>query len=209
MTKILIVDDHPLIRAGLAQTFVEYMKKTEVTEAGSGEEALKILSVGQYDIAILDISMPGMTGLDLLKELKKRSIAVPVLVLSIHPENEYAIRAFKSGARGYLTKNAPPAELINAVKTILDGNRYITPGVTERLLNEVVEDGSRRPHELLSNREHHVMLALCAGKTISDIAREMGLHVKTISTFKLRILRKMRMRTVADITRYAVENSLI
>ncbi len=178
-------------------------------EARDANEALNLVQKETWDIVVLDITMPGMSGLDLLKELKRKYPKVPVLVLSIHPEDQYAVRALKTGAAGYLTKESAPEELVKAIRRIMNRGKYVSPSLAERLAFDLETEGSKPPHLRLSNREYQVMVMIAGGKRISDIAGEMSLSVKTISTYRARILEKMNCRNNAEITHYAIKNLLV
>jgi DNA-binding NarL/FixJ family response regulator len=182
---------------------------TVVDEAVNGQELLSKIQNNDYDMVILDISMPGRDGLDVLMEMKNIKPKLPVLVLSMHPEEQYAVRALRAGASGYLTKASAPQELIGAIRKVAGGGKYVTASLAEKLAEELDIDTRKLPHERLSNREHQVMMMLASGKTVSDIADELCLTVKTISTYRTRVLAKMGMKKNAELTLYAVHNKLI
>ncbi|MBI5640030.1 MAG: response regulator transcription factor [Nitrospirae bacterium] len=209
MYRILIADDHPIVRRGLRQILEENHAVLSVDEAGTGQEALEKVKNGKFDMVLLDISMPGMSGLETLDELKRFSPELPVLILSIYPEEEYAIRALKAGASGYLTKKSAPDELMTAIKKISRGERYISPSLADFLAVSLVEDRERPAHEGLSNREYEVMLMIVAGKSLKEIAAEKSLSPKTISTFRTRVLQKMKMKSNAELIQYALKNGLV
>jgi len=211
MTKILIADDHAIVRKGLIKILMESDAWTSVDEAGSGQEALDRVLKGSYDLVLLDISMPGRGGLDVLKEIKERLPFLPVLMLSMHPEKEYALRSMRAGASGYLTKDNVPEELVRAIRKVLSGGRYVTASLAEILAFEVEkkDHAGRLPHEILSNREYQVLRMIASGKTVSEIAGELFLSVKTVSTYRSRILEKIRAKNNVELTRYAFENRLI
>jgi len=211
MTKILIADDHAIVRKGLIKILMESDAWTSVDEAGSGQEALDRVLKGKYDLVLLDISMPGRGGLDVLKEIKERLPFLPVLMLSMHPEKEYALRSMRAGASGYLTKDNVPEELVRAIRKVLSGGRYVTASLAEILALEVEkkDHAGRLPHEILSNREYQVLRMIASGKTVSEIAGELFLSVKTVSTYRSRILEKIRAKNNVELTRYAFENRLI
>jgi len=211
MTKILIADDHAIVRKGLIKILMESDAWTSVDEAGSGQEALDRVLKGSYDLVLLDISMPGRGGLDVLKEIKERLPFLPVLMLSMHPEKEYALRSMRAGASGYLTKDNAPEELVRAIRKVLSGGRYVTASLAEILVLEVEKKdrAGRLPHEVLSNREYQVLRMIASGKTVSEIAGELFLSVKTVSTYRSRILEKIRAKNNVELTRYAFENRLI
>jgi two-component system invasion response regulator UvrY len=209
MIRVLIADDHPLIRRGLRQILSE---TSDIVVAGEAEDcasALHRLSKKKYDVVILDISMPGRGGIDVLTRIKDKNPNLPVLILSIHPEEQYAIRAIRVGASGYLTKNCEPDELLRAVRKVASGGKYIQETVAQKLAIDISSKTSNPPHDSLSNREYEVLRKIAAGKTVSVIASEMSLSVKTISTYRTRILEKMNMRNSAELTRYCFEHNLI
>ena len=207
--RILIADDHPIVRAGFKQVLSETPDLVVADEAGNGQEVLEHLKKKKYDVVLLDISMPGKNGLEILKELKTDYPKLPVLILSIYPEEQYAIRALKDGAAGYLTKESAPHELISAIRKISAGGRYISASLAEKLATYLNVDMTKSPHETLSDREHQVMRLIASGKTVSEIAESLNLSVKTISTYRTHILEKMKMKNNAEITLYAVQNKLV
>ena len=207
--RILIADDHPIVRAGFKQVLSETPDLVVADEAGNGQEVLEHLKKKKYDVVLLDISMPGKNGLEILKELKTDYPKLPVLILSIYPEEQYAIRALKAGAAGYLTKESAPHELISAIRKISAGGRYISASLAEKLATYLNVDMTKSPHETLSDREHQVMRMIASGKTVSEIAESLNLSVKTISTYRTHILEKMKMKNNAEITLYAVQNKLV
>lgn len=209
MLKILIVDDHAVVRAGLKQILAETQDMKVTGEAGSGSEALKMALHGSFDLVLLDISMPDMNGLDVLKELHKEDEALPILMLSMYPEEQYAIRALKAGAKGYLTKESAPDELIAAIRKVSQGGRYISLSLAENLAFYLGSDSNMSPHQLLSDREYQVMIMIASGKTVSEIADELVLSVKTISTNRHRALQKMGMKNNAEFTYYAIKEGLV
>lgn len=207
--NILIADDHPIVREGLKQIISETSDMTVADEAGNGREALDLVRKKEYDLLLLDISMPGRNGLEILKELKSEYPKFPVLILSIYPEEQYAVRAFRAGASGYLTKASAPNELISAIRKIVNGGRYVSESLAEKLTYYLDEDSLRPPHDLLTDREYQVMLMLGSGKTVKEIAEELFLSVKTISTYRTHILEKMKMKNNAEVTLYVVKNKLV
>ncbi|MFC1537648.1 response regulator [Gemmatimonadota bacterium] len=209
MIKILIVDDHPIFREGLRKIIGE-MPDMEVTgEACNGQEVLSKVQADNYDVVLLDISMPGRSGLDVLKQLKTENPQLPVVILSVYPEEQYAIRSFKAGASAYLTKLQAANELIAALKKVLQGGKYVSSALAERMAF-ILEDGTDKPlHEKLSDREYQVLLLIVSGKKTSEIAKEMFLSSKTIGTYRMRILAKMNMKSNAELTRYAIMNHLL
>jgi two-component system, NarL family, invasion response regulator UvrY len=208
MLSILIVDDHPVVRQGLKQILSEEFPGVLFGEAGSGLEAMLQAGKRAWDIVILDIGIPGMSGLDVLKELLEQRAEMRVLVLTMYAEEQYATRFLRTGAAGYITKDRPRSELVEAVRTVLEGGQYISPHLAERIAGTRTVTADR-VHETLSDRELKVMLGLAAGKRLTDIAAELDLSIKTVSTYKRRILDKMRMKVNAELTRYAIEHGLI
>ncbi len=207
--KILIVDDHAIVRAGLKQILAESEPPIEVLEAGDGVEALRLLRSEECDVLLLDVALPGKNGIDVLKQVKAEWKKLPVLVLSMYPEDQYAVRALRSGASGYMTKESAPDELLTAIRKVSTGGRYISPRVAEVLALEVDTLGDKPPHAALSDREYEVLCRIASGKTVSEIADEMALSVKTVSTYRTRILDKMKMKHNAELTHYAVRHGLI
>ena len=208
--NILIADDHPLIRKGLMQILADSIYIKNVYEAGNSTEVFKQLASKKVDVLILDISMPGKDGIEILKDVKIQNPDIPVLMLSIQPENQYAVRAFKYGASGCLNKASAPEELIDAIRKVQSGGRYLNDAVSEILLNDIASGNSAElPHKQLSEREYQVMLQLAKGKTISEISDKLNLSIKTISTYRTRLLTKMNLHTNSDLTYYAMKNNLI
>ena len=208
MLKVLVIDDFPLFRRGVRDLVVEGFHGAKVGEAANAPEMLEELRRKDWDLAIMDISMPGMNGLDALKQVKREFPALPVLILSMHPEEQYAIRMFKAGADGYLTKASAPEELVQAIKKVQGGGKYVSASLGEALAQTIKPGIEKLPHELLSDREYEVLCLIGAGKTVGEIAAATNLSVTTISTYRARILEKMRMKTNAELTRYAVEHRL-
>lgn len=207
--RILIADDHPLVRRGLKQVLADAFGRVEFGEVSDGREPLERVRGESWDIVLLDINMPGRSGLDVLADLKPLRPRPPVLVLSVHPEDAFALRALKSDAAGYVTKDAAPAELVAAVRKVLSGGRYLSPSLAERLVRALGEDTERPPHDALSDREFQVLRAIASGKSVSEVAAEMSLSVKTVSTYRARILQKLRLQTTADLIRYAIQKRLV
>jgi DNA-binding NarL/FixJ family response regulator len=207
--RILIADDHPIVRAGFKQILSETPDMQVTDEAGNGQETMACVRKKKLDVVLLDISMPGRSGLEVLKELKDEKPKLPVLILSMYPEEQYAIRALRAGASGYLTKASAPNELISAIRKVAEGGKYVSATLGERLTEFLGTDMTRPLHELLSDREYQVMLMIASGRTVSSIAEELCLSVKTISTYRTHILEKMRMKNNAEITFYAVRNGLV
>jgi two-component system invasion response regulator UvrY len=208
MLNVLVVDDSPLFRRGVRDLLVEGFQNAKIGEAGNAHEMLELLSKKPWDVAVMDISMPGMNGLDALKQVRQEFPDLPVLILSMHPEEQYAIRMFKAGADGYLTKASTPEELVKAIKKVHGGGKYVSPSMGEALASRFTPDAEKNPHELLSDREYEVLCLIGSGKTVSEIADKMNLSVTTISTYRARLLEKMRMRTNAELTRYAIQHEL-
>lgn len=206
--KILIADDHSAIRNGVKQILTDELNSVEFGEAANGAEVLKKMNEKKWDILILDVDMPGRNGLEILYQLKENKSNVPVLIFSMHPEEQLAVRALKAGASGYLSKNALNDELIQAVQKILSGKKYITPVVADLLVSQIENPLNKAPHELLSDRELHTFLLIAKGKSISEIADELSLSTQSISTFRHRILEKMQMKTTAELVTYAIQNKL-
>lgn len=209
MVNILIADDHAIVREGLKQIIKDDPQMVVSGEAGTGPEALDLLSKGAYDIVILDVSMPGPSGLEVLKQIKARWPELPVMMLSMYPEEQYAIRALKSGASGYLTKENAPDELVAAIRKAARGGKYISSSLAEKLAFNLETTTKKAPHEKLSDREYEVMCMIARGKTSTEIAEELNLSVKTISTYRSRILEKMGMENNSEIIRYAIKNHLV
>jgi DNA-binding NarL/FixJ family response regulator len=209
MQCILIVDDHAVVRAGLKQILADAFAGAEIDEAGNADEALGKVLKKEYSLVILDISMPGRSGLEVLRDLKYQKPNMPVLVLSVHPEDQMGIRLLKAGASGYLNKDSAPEELVKAVTKVLEGGRYVSAALAERLVLDIQTDSGKPPHEMLSDREFEVLCAIARGKAVSEIARDLSLSVKTVSTYRTRILEKMQMRTNAELTHYAVRQGLV
>ena len=208
MIKILIADDHPIYRKGLLQILMETPDMFAVDEAGSGEEALAKVWSKDYDLVLMDISMPGRGGLDALKVLKSHRPKLPVLVLSMHPEEQYAVRALRAGASGYLNKECAWDELVNAINKVLGGGKYVSAALAEKLADNLVGGNDKPLQEILSDREYQVFRMIASGKTVSAIAEELSLSVKTISTHRVRILEKMRLTNNAELIHYAITNKL-
>jgi two-component system invasion response regulator UvrY len=206
--KILLTDDHAVVRQGLKLILADHFKKAVFGEARNATEALNRVTKEEWDVMILDITMPGRTGLDVLQEVKRLKPKLPVLVLSMHPEDQFAVRMLKIGAAGYLTKESADTELVGAIKKVVEGGRYISPSLAERLASYLTIDVQKAPHERLSDREFLVFRMIGSGKTVGEIARELSLSVKTISTYRARLLEKMDLKNNSELTHYAVQNSL-
>lgn len=209
MIRVLVADDHTIIRDGLRQILADTPDLSVAGEAANGNEALEKIRSERWDVLVLDISMPGRNGLDLIRQIKSECPALPILVFSMHQEEQYAARALRAGASGYLTKEADSGLLVSVIRKVAQGGVYLSPRMAERMVRELHPGGERLPHETLSDREYQIFRELVSGRSVSDLADELCLSVKTISTHKKRILQKMRMTTTAELVRYAVENKLI
>ncbi len=207
--RILIADDHIIVRRGLRQILLEGFPDAEIEEVPDAEELIKKTIQADWDVIISDLSMPGRSGLEALQQIKQIKPKIPVLILSIHPEEQYALRVLKAGAAGYLSKDLAPDELVNAVNRVLLGKKYITATIAEKLASVLDQDSDKQPHELLSDREFSVLKSLASGKSVSEIAESMFLSVTTVSTYRARIMAKMNMKTNADLTLYAIEHKLL
>jgi two-component system, NarL family, invasion response regulator UvrY len=209
MTKILIVDDHEVVRDGVKSLFEAQRDTTAFGDATTAAEALQLITEQHWDIVVLDISLGGRSGLEVLKELKQMRPRLPVLVLSMHSEEQYARRAFNAGAAGYITKDSSRTELFQAIEKVRNGRKYVTSALAEKLIVYFDAGAEMPPEEALSDREFEVLRLIGSGKAVTEIAQLLGLSVKTISTYRTRLLEKMHMQTNAELTRYAVENRLI
>jgi two-component system invasion response regulator UvrY len=209
MIKILIADDHAVVREGLKQIISETSDMRVTDEANNGQEVLNKVSEQHYDVVLLDITLPGRSGLDVLKQLKSKMPKLPVLMLSVHPEEQYAVRTLKAGASGYLTKGSATDELIAAIRKISTGKKYVSSSLAEKLAFDLDLDYDKPRHEILSDREYQVMSMIASGKTVKEIADELSLSVQTISTYRSRILEKMKMKNNAEIIYYAVKQGLV
>jgi two-component system invasion response regulator UvrY len=207
--KILIADDHAVVRQGLKQILADEYRRATFGEASNAQEAIDRVDADNWDVVILDVTMPGRSGLEALREIRKTKPRLPILVLSMHPEDQFAMRVLKCGASGYMTKESAPGELVGAVKKVITGGRYVSPGLAEKMAAHLNTDFQVTPHERLSNREFLVLRLIASGKTVSQIADELSLSVKTISTYRTRILEKMVMQSNAELTHYAIQNKLI
>lgn len=209
MLRILITDDHAVVREGVKHILSEMPDPVIADEAGRGQEALEKVGKNEYDMILLDIAMPGRDGLEILKDLKLQKPKLPVLILSMFPEEQYALRALKSGASGYLTKDSIPDELIKAIQKILRGGKYISSSFSEKMLLSFDIDAEKPLHETLSDREYQVMRMIASGKTLKEIADELALSVKTVSTYRSRILDKTGMKNNAELTHYSFKHRLV
>jgi two-component system, NarL family, invasion response regulator UvrY len=209
MLRILIVDDHAVIRKGLKQILLEAFPDILIGEAIDAEDVLTKTLSDEWDIIISDLSMPGRSGLDVVQDIKQRHPKTPVLILSIHPEEQYAIRALKSGAAGYMSKDVATEELVIAIKKVLSGKKYISAAIADKLAENAGLDSSIPLHELLSNREYEIFILLARGNQVSEIAEQLSLGVTTISTYRTRVLTKLQMSNNTDLIRYAIDHQLI
>jgi len=207
--RILIADDHPVVRHGLKQILASDPKLTVVGEAKNGNEMLELARKLEWDVAIMDFSMPGKSGLDLLKEIKREHPQRPVLVLSMYPEDVHATRVLKAGGAGYLNKASASEELTLALRKVVSGGKYVSPSLAEKIALDLAPDGQKPLHEELSDREYRVMWLLASGKQIKQVAREMFLSASTVSTYRSRILKKLKLSGNADLVRYAIKHQLV
>lgn len=198
-----------MVRQGLKQILADEFLRATFGEAGTATEAIAKVWESEWDVVVLDITMPGRSGLEVLAEIRKSRPRLPVLVLSMHPEDQFAMRVLKSGAAGYMTKESAPEALVGAIKKVLAGGRYVSPALAEQMATYLGTDLQKPPHERLSDREFLVLRMIASGKTVSQIAGELALSVKTISTYRARILEKMIMQSNAELTHYAIQNRLV
>ncbi|HSM99225.1 MAG TPA: response regulator transcription factor [Gallionella sp.] len=208
MIRILVADDHAIIRHGLKQIIEESGEMRVVAEAECGIEALRKMREIDCDVVLLDISMPDMSGIDVLKQIHAERPQLPILILSIYPEDQYATRLIKAGAAGYMTKESAPSEVVKALLHVSGGKKYISPAVAEILANEIGADERKLPHQTLSDREYQIFLLLASARTVTEIADALALSVKTVSTYRGRVLEKMRLNNNAELMRYAVDHQL-
>jgi len=209
MLRILIADDHPIVRQGLGQLIAKTADMVVADEASNGSEVLDKARASHFDVVLLDISMPGLHGLDIIRQLKKESPRLPILILSMHSEEQYAVRAFRAGASGYLTKQSAPDELLAAIRKVSIGGKYVSSSLAEKLATDLEIGTGKLLHDTLSNREYQVMIMIAAGKTVAEIAEVLSLSVQTISTYRSRILEKMQMKNNVELANYAVRNQLL
>jgi len=207
--KILLIDDHSVVRQGLKLILADHYKRAVFGEARNATEAFACVARETWDVAVLDITMPGRSGLEVLKEMKRLRPKMPVLVLSMHPEDQFAVRMLKTGAAGYLTKESAAEELVGAIRKVVAGGRYISPSLAERMVSYLDMDLQKPSHERLSDREFLILRMIASGKTVGQIAGELSLSVKTISTYRARLLEKMDMKHNAELTHYAVQKTLV
>src|SRR5207244_522332 len=209
MISVVVIDDHAVVREGLNIMIAENPGMAVTAEAGDGFEALRVIQGEPCDVVLLDITMPNKSGLDVLKQLHSDSPRLPVLVLSMHSEDQYAVRVLRAGAAGYLTKESAPAKLVQAIRKVVRGGRYVSPALAEKLAFNLDTDSTKAPHEILSDREYQVLCMVASGKTVTMIAEELALSVKTISTYRVRLLQKLDMKNNAELTRYAIKEGLV
>jgi len=209
MIRVCIVDDHAVVREGLKRIISESPGMVVTAEAADGHEALKVIQEQPCDVVLLDITMPRKNGMDVLKELRARSPKLSILVLSMHAEDQYAVRVLRAGAAGYLTKESAPEKLIEAIRKVGRGGKYLSAAVAERVIYELQSDTSQAPHAILSDREYQVMCMIGSGKTVTEISEELALSVKTVSTYRVRILEKLNMKNNAEVARYAIKEGLV
>jgi len=209
MTRILLVDDHPVMRQGIKQVLSGAFHPAVVGEAATAEEGMREVRSTEWDVMVLDLTLPGVSGLALLKDLRRERPTLPVLILSMHPPDQFARRAMNAGASGYLTKDSAPNELVKAVGEVIAGRQYLNPAVIEGLVMQEEPDRRQRPHEALSDREYQVLRMIGSGLTVSQVATRLSLSVKTISTYRARVLEKMNMKTTADLIRYGIQHGLV
>jgi DNA-binding NarL/FixJ family response regulator len=208
MTRVLLVDDHAVVRQGLKQVLAESLPDATFGDAASADEALRMVRTAPWDIVVLDISLPGKSGIEALKELRAAHPRLPVLVLSMHPEEQFAVRALKAGAAGYVTKRTAARDVVAAVRKVLSGGRYVSASLAERLAAQTQAGSVEAPHETLSDREYQVFRLLAIGKTVKQIGKELRLSPQTVSTHRTHILEKMGMQTNAELIQYAMENQI-
>jgi len=208
MIRVLVADDHPVVRVGLREILTQKRDKAVLGEAGTGAEVLKLVALKAWDVIVLDVTLPDRSGLDVLKEIKRERPKLPILILSAYPEEEYAVRALRAGAAGYVTKKASPEELVRAVRRLAQGLRYMSPAAAEELIGALGNGLDQAPHERLSDREYQVLCLLGSGKSVGQIAQELERSVKTISTYRARILEKMEMQSNAQLVHYVLQRRL-
>jgi two-component system, NarL family, invasion response regulator UvrY len=209
MINVVVIDDHAVVREGLKRIISENPGMAVSGEAGDGYEAIKVVKDKPCDVVLLDITMPNKNGLDVLKQIRAESPRLPILVLSMHAEDQYAIRVLRAGAAGYLTKESAPASLVQAIRKVVRGGKYVSQTLVEKLVFDLDTGTDTVPHETLSDREFQVLCMIASGKTVGDIGVELTLSVKTISTYRVRILEKLQMKNNAEITRYAIKQGLV
>ena len=208
MVRVLVADDHAIVRQGLKQILADTIGMKVVAEASDGAAVLERLRGAGVDVVVLDLSMPGMSGVEVIKQIRREYPSVYVLVLSMHSEDQYAVRVMRAGASGYLTKESAPGELVAALRRVADGHKYVSGSLAEKLAIGLERGADREPHETLSDREYEVLRRLAAGQTVGQIATELVLSPKTVSTFRSRLMRKMNMHNNAEVIRYAITHGL-
>ena len=206
--RVLIADDHAIVRQGLRQILSDTPDLTVSGEAENGVQAVQMVRAGEWDVVLMDVSMPDRNGIDALKLIKKEHPRLPVLILSMYPEEQYAIRALKAGAAGYLTKQSAPELLVTAIRQVASGKKYVSPSLAEELANAIGDDSERPPHEKLSDREYQTLCMIASGKTPTEIAEALNLSVKTVSVYRTRLLEKMNLRNNAELTHYGLKHGL-
>ncbi len=209
MIKVLITDDHAIVRLGLKQILAETSDIVVSGEAENADQLLRLLPKHTCNVLILDINLPGRSGFDILKEIKALRPELPILIHSMHAEDQFAVRILKAGASGYITKESAPQELIKAIRKVHSGGRYVSSGLGEKLALDLLRNDDKAPHEILSDREYQVMYLIASGKMAKEIASELSLSVKTVSTYRTRVLEKMQLKSNADLTSYAIRNNLV
>lgn len=207
--KILVADDHSVVRNGIIKSLTTNFPDAVFGEAGNAADVMRLVHEKKWDLVILDINMPGRSGMDVLKDIKESYPKTPVLIFSMYPEDQFAVRSIKAGAAAYLSKDISSQELEKAVRKIINGERYLSSTVAELITNELIDGNHKSAHDLLSDREHQVFLLIASGKSVSDIARELSLSVKTISVYRSIILKKMNLKNNAEITHYAFKHNLV
>lgn len=205
---VLIADDHAIVRQGLKQILSDTEDLVVTGEADDGAEALNLARQQPWDVFLLDVSMPNRNGIDTLKQLKKEFPRLPVLILSMHPEEQYAIRALKAGASGYLTKQSAPELLVTAIRQVASGKKYLSPAVAQQLAEAISDNSDKSPHERITDREYQVLVMIAAGKTLTQVAEQLNLGVATVSTYRARLLEKMGLKSTAELIRYGLEHGL-
>jgi two-component system invasion response regulator UvrY len=209
MTRILLVDDHPIVRQGIKQVLADAFNPAVVGEAANAQEGMSEVLGTDWDVMVLDITLPGASGLDLLKDLRRERPTLPVLVLSMHPPEQFARRAMSAGASGYLSKDSPPIELVKAVGEVIAGRRYVNPAVIDELATNLQPGRNEPAHAVLSDREYQVLRMIASGLTVSQVAARLMLSVKTVSTYRARVLEKMNMSTTAELMHYGIQHNLV
>lgn len=207
--NILIADDHAVVRRGLREILTEALPAASFSEAGNADQVMSLLSKGPVQLLLLDINMPGRSGLDVLRDVKRSWPRVPVIIMSVQPADQYAVRCLRAGAAAYISKESAPEELAQAARRVLSGGKYVDPDLAEKLLDTMDRAGSRPLHELLSDREHEVLRMIAEGRALTEVADALHVSVKTVSTYRARILAKMQMKSNAELIRYALEHSLL